>query len=188
MKKTFQLEDETPLDYFTQITQFIYDPHYARYLRRIAAQYNREALPPDLELMPFFVDQLIFNTYIDGQTPLDHFIAYFQHVMTPAQRAVYKGFKRYLFDCYQVLSHVPPDGVLLQDVLDHSEVLLRDHDAKRLLFPQFYTVVRLLPFDNAYVPTGACALLNVKTVPQAMDIARLLKVPPLHIDTSADAR
>ena len=184
MKKTFQLENETPLDYFSQLTQFIYDPNYARYLRRIAAQYDREALPPDLELMPFFVDQLIFNTYIDGQTPLDHFMAHFKTAMTPEQYAVYQGFKNNLLDCYQVKSHVQPDGVVLQDVLDHREVLIRDSDAKRLLFPEFYTVVRLLPFGGAYVPTGACALLNVKSVPEAMDIARLLKVPPLQVSTS----
>lgn len=184
MKKKFALEEETPLDYFSQITQFIYNPQYARYLRRIAAQYDRDALPEDLELMPFFVDQLIFNTYIDGQTPFDHFIATFQDQMTQAQKSVYLGFKRHLFDCYQVLKHIPPDGVLLQDVLDHSEVLLKDSDVKRLLFPQFYTVVRLLPFEEAYVPTGACALLNVNSVPEAMGIAQLLKVPPLRIDTN----
>lgn len=185
MEKKFELEGETPLDYFTQITQFIYDPQYARYLRRIAAQYDRDALPTDLELMPFFIDQLIFNTYIDGQTPLDHFIAHFDKAMTAAQKSVYQGFKRYLFDCYQVLEHVGTDGVLLQDVLDHSEVLLKDSDAKRLLFPRFYTVTRLLPFEGAYVPTGACAVLNVNSVPEAMHIAQLLKVPPLRVDTSA---
>jgi hypothetical protein len=185
MEKKLALEEETPLDYFSQITQFIYDPQYARYLRRIAAQYDRDALPADPELMPFFIDQLIFNTYIDGQTPLDHFISYFSDVMTQTQKNVYLGFKRYLFDCYQVLEHIPPDGVLLQDVLDHSEVLLRDSDAKRLLFPRFYTVTRLLPFGDAYVPTGACAVLNVKSVPEAMGIAQLLKVPPLRIDTTA---
>lgn len=185
MEKKFALTEETPLDYFSQIIQFIYDPHYARYLRRIASQYDRESLPPDLELMPFFIDQLIFNTYIDGETPLDHFIAAFQHQMTQAQKRVYMGFKRCLFDCYQVLSHVPPDGVLLQDVLDHSEVLLKDSDAKRLLFSQFYTVVRLLPFEEAYIPTGSCAILNVNSVPEAMGIAQLLKVPPLRIDSTA---
>lgn len=184
MDKKFALKEETPLDYFSQITQFIYDPQYARYLRRVAAQYDRDALPPELELMPFFIDQLIFNTYIDGQTPLDHFITAFQDKMTQSQKNVYLGFKRNLFDCYQVLAQVPPDGVLLQDVLDHSEVLLKDNDAKRLLFNKFYTVVRLLPFEDAYVPTGACAILNVNSVPEAMGIAQLLKVPPLRIDTS----
>ncbi len=181
MEKKFALEDETPLGYFMELTKFIYDPQYARYLRRIAAQYDREALPEDLELMPFFVDQLIFNTYIDGQTPLDHFMTTFQEVMTAEQRAVYRGFKAERFDCFQVLRHEGPDGVVLQDVLDHSEVTLKDGDAKRFLLPGFFAVVRLLPFKGTFIPTGACAVLNYKTVAEAMGIARLLKVPPLKV-------
>ena len=65
--------------------------------------------------------------------------------------------------------------------LDHRKITLRDSDAKRFLLPDFYSVVRLLPFDGDYIPTGACAVLNLKTVPEAVEVARLLKVPPLRI-------
>jgi len=180
-KKPFQLEDESPLGYFTKLTEFIYDPQYARYLRRIAQRYDREALPPDLELMPFFVDALIFETYIGGQTPLDRFIATYRQQMTAAQLAVYKGFKQYCFGCYQVVAHQGRDIASLRDLVDEQLLTLQDSDARRFLFQDFYVVARLLPFGEVYVPTGACAVLNVPDDAQALELARLLRQPPLLI-------
>ncbi|MGV3524397.1 MAG: hypothetical protein ACO1RX_09235 [Candidatus Sericytochromatia bacterium] len=177
----FQLEDESPLGYFSKLTEFIYTPHYARYLRRIAQRYERAALPSDLDLMPFFIDALIFETWIDGQTPLQRFIATYREQMPKAQLAVYQGFQHHLFGAYRIVSHQLPDQVTLQDLLDGSTVTLRDSEARRYLFPGLHAVVRLLPFEDHYVPTGACALLNYPNPEDVLRTARLLKPAPLQV-------
>ncbi|MBF2053658.1 MAG: hypothetical protein IGS03_09385 [Candidatus Sericytochromatia bacterium] len=185
-RKPFELTDESPLGYFSKLTEFIYDPHYARYLRRIAMRYDRETLPAELELIPFFVDALIFETYIDGQTPLDRFFQTYQQQMTPEQRQVYRDFKNYRFGCYQVMAHEGHDIAMLRDLVDDDTLQLCDSDARRFLFQGFYVVARLLPFEGRYVPTGACAVINVKTDQQALAMARLLRQPPLIIDSRSD--
>lgn len=179
--KPFKLEDESPLGYFTKLTEFIYDPQYARYLRRIGQRYQRDALPEELELMPFFVDALIFETYIEGQTVIDKFIATYRSQMKNYQLRVYQNFKQYLYSCYKILAHQGSDGMLLEDLLDGSQVLVRDGDARRQLFPGLYVMARLLPFEDYHVPTGACALLNFGDANRAIAIARLLKLPPLVV-------
>ena len=179
--KRLDFEDESPLGYFSKLTEFIYDPHYARYLRRIAERYRRDLLPEDLDLMPFFVDALIFETYIDGQTPLDRFLSSYASQLTQAQRRVYQNFKHYLFSCYRIVSHPGSDGILLEDLLDGSQVLIRDGDARRQLMTGLYTVARLLPFADYHVPTGACAMLSYQDPAQVLEITRLLKLPPLIV-------
>lgn len=180
--KPFVLDEETPLAYFSKLIEFVYDPHYARYLRRIAQRYQREALPEELELMPFFVDALIFETYIGGQTPLDRFITTYRAQMQAHQLRTYQNFKNYLFSCYRIVAHPGSDGLLLEDALDGSQVLVRDGDARRQLFPNLYVMARLLPFEDYHIPTGACALLNFADAERALGIARLLKLPPLIVD------
>ncbi len=179
----FQLEEETPLAYFTQVVNFIYQPHYARFLRRIANRYDREALPPGLEMMPFFVDALIFETYIDGKTPFDDFLAANQTKMTRAQLQQYKAFKQFRFGVFQVLEHQGREETLLTDLIDASHITIKDADARRFLFPNFYTVMRLLPFEMDWVPTGACAVFNLKSAQEALVYARILMQPPLMIQT-----
>lgn len=180
--KRLDLEDESPLGYFTKLTEFIYDPQYARYLRRIAERYNRAALPPDLDLMPFFVDALIFETYIDGQTPLDRFMTLYRPQLQGYQLRVYQNFKNYLFSAYRIVEHPPnTDAVVLIDLLDGSEVVIRDADARKQLFKGLHVVARLLPFEDYHVPTGACALLSYNDPAQIIEIARLLKLPPLMV-------
>ncbi len=181
--KRLELEDESPLGYFTKLTEFIYDPHYARYLRRIAERYNRAALPPDIELMPFFVDALIFETYIDGQTPLDRFMATYRTQLQGYQLRVYQNFKHYLFSAYQIVEHQGTDSVLLQDLLDGSQVLIRDSDARKQMFKGLHIIARLLPFEDYHVPTGACAQLSYNDPNQIIEIARLLKQPPLMVNS-----
>ena len=179
--KPLDLEDESPLGYFSKLTEFIYDPQYARYLRRIGERYKREELPAELDLMPFFVDALIFETYIDGQTPLDRFIATYKSQLKAHQLRVYQNFKHNLFSAYRILAHQGSDGVLLEDLLDGSRVLIRDSDARRLLFPKLHLMARLLPFDDYHVPTGACALLSYSEQAKVLEVARLLKLPPLMV-------
>lgn len=185
--KPFSLEDESPLAYFSKLTEFIYNPIYARYLRRLGQRYERDKLPEDFGLMPFIVDALIFETYIDGKSVLDLFIQTYREQMTREQLEVYKGFKNYLFGCFRILSHEGRDGVLLQDLLDEQTVLLRDADARRFLFPKLYTVARLLPFADHYVPTGACALVNLPDDQQVLAFARLLRQPPLLLSSDTES-
>lgn len=180
--KPFILDDESPLGYFSKLTEFIYDPQYARYLRRIAHRYQRELIPPEIDLMPFFVDGLIFETYIQGKTPLDHFIDSYRSQMQPAQLRIYQNFKHDLFSCYEILEHPGKDQVRLKDLLDGSEVLIRDAEARRQLFVGLHVMARLLPFEDYFVPTGACALLSHRSPQEILEIARLLKLPPLMIN------
>lgn len=179
----FHLSEETPLAYFTQIVNFIYQPHYARFLRRIANRYEREALPPGLELMPFFVDALIFETYIDGKTPFDDFLTRYQSHMSVAQFQQYKAFKQFRFGVFQVLAHQGREETVLRDLIDDSQITIRDAEARRFLFPHFYAVMRLLPFELDWVPTGACAVFNLKSPQQALSHARILMQAPLMIQT-----
>jgi len=181
MSKPFSLEEETPLAFFTKLTEFIYNPVYARYLRRLGARYDRDALPEDFVLMPFIVDALIFETYIDGKSILDLFLTEYQSQMTKTQLQIYRGFKNYLFACFQVVTHQKPDAVLLRDLLDNQEVLVRDSDARRFLFPGMYAVARLLPFEDYYIPTGSCALVNLPEEQQALDFTRYLRQAPLIV-------
>lgn len=181
MSKPFSLEEETPLAYFSKLTEFIYNPIYARYLRRIGERYDRDSLPEDFVLMPFIVDALIFETFIDGKSILDLFMAEHQSQMTKTQLDVYRGFKNYLFGCFQIITRQEQDAVLLRDLLDDQQIVLRDSDARRFLFPQMYTVARLLPFEGYYVPTGACALVNLPDDQQAVTFTRHLRQPPLMV-------
>lgn len=179
--KPFSLEDESPLGYFAKLTEFVYDPQYARYLRRIAERYKRDLLPEELDLRPFFIDALIFETYLDGQTVLDHFLRTYQSQLKNYQLRVYQNFKHYLFSCYRIVAHQGSDSILLEDLLDGSPVVIKDSEARRQLFPGLYLMARLLPFEDYHVPTGACALLNFKSAPEALELARLLKLPPLRV-------
>ncbi len=181
MSKTFEIENETPLDYFTKLTEFIYDPQYARYLRRIGQRYQRELIPPEIELMPIFVDALIFDTYIQGKTILDLFIETYRPQMTSSQLRIYQNFKHYLFSSYRVLGHPSADEIELEDLLDQSRLVIRDSEARRQMIPGLHLIARLLPFEGDYVPTGAAVILSYSEPQKIMEITRLLKLPPLMI-------
>ena len=182
MAEVFELTEESPLGYFSKLTEFIYNPVYARYLRRIAARYPRDQMPEELDLMPFFIDALIFETYINGKTVLYLFIESHIQVLKGYQLRIYQGFKQYLFSCFQVQGHPSNDQVLLQDLLDDQQITITDSDARRFLFPGVFVVTRLLPFEDLFVPTGACAILNYKSAQEALLLTKLLKQAPLRID------
>jgi hypothetical protein len=181
-KQPFSLEEETPLAYFQKLIEFIYDPFYARFLRRISARYERSRIPEDIDLQPFFIDGLIFETFIDKKTPLDRFIEQYQAQMTLTQRKVYQGFRLSALGCYAIEERVKPDRLLLRDLLDNSLIEVRDSEAWRLLIPGFFTISRVLPFEDHYVLTGSCAGLNYKDPQQVIQLAREFKLPPLFVE------
>lgn len=181
-KKPFTVEEETPLAYFQKLVEFIYDPWYARFLRRISARYERTRIPEDIELMPFFVDHLIFDTFIDHKTPLDRFIEYYDEQLSPRQRKIYQGFKCSVLSCYQILAREKPDRIILCDLLDNTQTEVQDSEAWRFMMPSFYAICRLLPFEDRWVLTGSCAVLNYHNAEEALKLARLFKHPPLFVE------
>ncbi|PIQ29156.1 hypothetical protein COW36_17805 [bacterium (Candidatus Blackallbacteria) CG17_big_fil_post_rev_8_21_14_2_50_48_46] len=181
-KKPFSIEEETPLAYFEKLVEFIYDPWYARFLRRISARYERAKIPEEIELMPFFVDSLIFETFIDRKTPLDRFIEHYQAQLKPRQLKIYQRFKTSALGCYEILERHKPDRLLLRDLLDDSPVEVHDGEAWRYMMPGFYAICRLLPYEDSLVLTGSCAVLNYKTREEVLALAREFKHPPLFVE------
>jgi hypothetical protein len=182
MDPVFTLEEETPLAYFEKIVAVIYTPHYARHLRKIGARYDRDVIPEDLDLMPFIIDALIFDTYINGKTPLDDFIAFFKPQLTPARLRIYQQFRqRNQLSAFQVRAVERPETLHLTDLIDDSEWVVKDNQALRFLYPDSFTISRLLPWENGYVLSGSCALLNHKEPEAVIHIARSLKLPPLML-------
>lgn len=181
-QKNLKLEEDTPLAYFQKLVEFIYDPWYARFLRRISARYERARIPEDIELMPFFVDNLIFETFIDRQTPLDRFIACYQDQLTPRQRKIYQRFKGSVLSCYAIVDRQKPDRIVLSDLLDDARIEVQDSEAWRFMIPGFYALCRVLPFEDSWVLTGSCAVLNYHSAEEALALARLFKHPPLFVE------
>ncbi len=180
--KPFSLAEETPLAYFQKLIDFIYDPFYARFLRRISARYDRSLIPEDLDLQPFLIDGLIFETFIDKKTPLDRFIEQYQAQMTPSQVKVYQRFRSSSLGCYEIVERFKPDKILLKDLLDDSTLEVRDSDAWRFLMPGFYTICRILPYEDHHVLTGSCAVLNYKDPQMVIALTREFKLPPLFVE------
>ena len=178
-----KIKEETPLAYFQAIMDFIYDPNYARHLRKIGARYDRTIIPQGFNLMPFIIDALIFDTFINKRSPLEDFIQFYQPQMKPAQLKIYQNFKQSHLGSFYVKDRKMPELIILKDLANEKSHTVLDSQALKFMMPGSTVVCRLLPFQGKQVLTGSCAVLNMQDPEKALEIARQIKLPPLFLNT-----
>ena len=173
----------TAFDYFQKLIDFVYDPRYAMHLRKIAAQYDRDNIPDSIDIQPFIIDNLIFDVYIDRKTLLDHFIAQAQLVLKSSHLKMYQEFRQNVLSCFQITEVAKPGKMVFKNLIDETTYSVIDEEAIKFLQPERYTVARLLPFQDHYVLTGACAIINTDDPNVVIAITRKLKTPPLFFNS-----
>ena len=171
-----------PLDYFQVLIDFVYDPIFARYLRKIAEQYKRDQIPEEIDIRPFIVDSLIFDTYIKRKTPLDYFIEKHKSVLSRPQLKIYMDFKQAQLSAFKVIESERPEKMILEDLINNDRYLMKDSEAIKFLQKDRYAILRLIPFMEFYIPTGACTIVNSDDEKVVIGLAKLLKVPPIFVE------
>lgn len=171
------IQEDKRLEYFDKLIKFATNPEFIKHIKTLKEKYDKVDIPHGVNKKIFLIDNLIFDIPLgeDKKTVLDQFILSYTNILSSQELEIYKGFKKNIFSCFQVTTKSGPN-MIFQDIVDEKEYCINDAIAINGIPTGKYVIARILPFENYYVLTGACAVFETNEKEQAINLARKIKI------------